>query len=152
MNTRRAKKDLLKFQIGSLESLYDISFKIVKSLMMVDSTVSDGMSFKQWDVLCGKMKSDNEDMNELYANIHKSAVVIAKEESKEGVSMIIIKECIEVLKAIDDAEKKLNGKGRVLVRASGTEPKIRIMVEGVNKAFVDSIADKIAETVSISMS
>ncbi len=42
----------------------------------------------------------------------------------------------EVVKAIADAESRLAGKGRVLLRASGTEPLIRVMVEGSDERQV----------------
>lgn len=49
--------------------------------------------------------------------------------------------------AIKSAEKELNGAGRVLLRASGTEPKIRVMVEGQNAKLVQKLAEQIAEVV-----
>jgi phosphoglucosamine mutase len=49
--------------------------------------------------------------------------------------------------AIADAEARLNGSGRVLVRASGTEPLIRVMAEGDDKALVDQLVKDIAGAV-----
>ncbi len=49
--------------------------------------------------------------------------------------------------AIADAEQQLAGQGRVLLRASGTEPVIRVMVEGQNAALVQALAKSLAETV-----
>jgi phosphoglucosamine mutase len=46
-----------------------------------------------------------------------------------------------------DAEQSLNGKGRVLLRPSGTEPVLRVMVEGEPKEVIQSAADSIAEAV-----
>ena len=45
------------------------------------------------------------------------------------------------------AEKELAGKGRVLLRPSGTEPLIRVMVEGENKRKVETIAQHLADLV-----
>lgn len=42
------------------------------------------------------------------------------------------------------AEKALEGSGRILVRASGTENLIRVMVEGENQAVVDEVAEHLA--------
>ena len=47
----------------------------------------------------------------------------------------------ELQHAIKAAEVKLNGTGRVLVRYSGTEPLLRVMVEGEEHAMIRSVAD-----------
>ncbi|AOE40027.1 phosphoglucosamine mutase [Pantoea agglomerans] len=46
-----------------------------------------------------------------------------------------------------DVEKALAGRGRVLLRKSGTEPLIRVMVEGENEAQVTELANRIADQV-----
>ncbi|MDF2446437.1 MAG: phosphoglucosamine mutase [Moraxellaceae bacterium] len=52
-----------------------------------------------------------------------------------------------ILRAVEEAEGRLAGRGRVLLRPSGTEPVIRVMVEGEDAALVESLAAAIAETV-----
>jgi len=47
--------------------------------------------------------------------------------------------------AIKAAERSLDGDGRVLVRWSGTEPKLRILVEGPDPARIDTLANELAE-------
>ncbi len=49
--------------------------------------------------------------------------------------------------AVKKAEESLQATGRVLLRASGTEPKIRVMVEGQDAALVQMLAENIAEVV-----
>ena len=49
--------------------------------------------------------------------------------------------------AIKKAEQQLADRGRVLLRASGTEPVIRVMVEGENATEVTSLAEQLAESV-----
>ncbi len=52
-----------------------------------------------------------------------------------------------IAKAQQSAEASLNGKGRVLLRPSGTEPVLRVMVEGEPKEAIESAARAIAEVV-----
>lgn len=53
----------------------------------------------------------------------------------------------KVKAAVVDAERVLNGKGRVLLRPSGTEPLLRVMVEGEDRKQVEKSAQLIAEVV-----
>jgi phosphoglucosamine mutase len=53
----------------------------------------------------------------------------------------------ELWEAVDRESQALAGKGRVLVRASGTEPLIRVMVEAPEKAQCAEIAGRLAATV-----
>ena len=59
--------------------------------------------------------------------------------------------CPDVQGAIADAEQLLAGKGRVLLRPSGTEPVIRVMVEGQDEALVGRLAEQIATVVKTSL-
>jgi phosphoglucosamine mutase len=47
-------------------------------------------------------------------------------------------------RAIATAVARLGGTGRVLVRPSGTEPALRVMVEGPDEALVAELADTLA--------
>ena len=52
-----------------------------------------------------------------------------------------------VRSAVVAVEQKLDGRGRVLLRASGTEPVVRVMVEGEEAAMVSALAEDIAAAV-----
>ena len=49
--------------------------------------------------------------------------------------------------AVHDAEEGLAGRGRVLVRASGTEPLVRVMVEAPTDEEAEQVCDRLVELV-----
>ena len=49
--------------------------------------------------------------------------------------------------SVESAEKALGESGRILVRASGTEPLIRVMVEGPTLAELERLAEQVADTI-----
>ncbi len=53
----------------------------------------------------------------------------------------------EIDRAIELAQSALDGRGRVLLRPSGTEPVVRVMVEGENESLVNTLAADIAAVV-----
>jgi phosphoglucosamine mutase len=58
----------------------------------------------------------------------------------------------ELIKAaIKKAENSLGSNGRILVRPSGTEPLVRVMVEGVEQSVIQAFADEIAEVIKKEM-
>ena len=56
-----------------------------------------------------------------------------------------------VLTIVASVEKRLGREGRVLLRASGTEPLIRVMVEGRDLALTESLANEIASVIKTSV-
>jgi phosphoglucosamine mutase len=53
----------------------------------------------------------------------------------------------ELQRAIETSERRLNGTGRILVSYSGTEPLLRIMVEGEEDATIRAVADDLVQIV-----
>ena len=52
-----------------------------------------------------------------------------------------------VLRRQEELEKQMNGNGRILVRPSGTEPVIRVMVEGPEIELIERIAEDMEQTI-----
>lgn len=69
---------------------------------------------------------------------------LLKNVSYKGASPL---EKPEVKKIIEAAEKKLGGKGRVFIRASGTEPLIRVMAEAEDTKLVEEVTSEIAKAI-----
>ncbi len=51
----------------------------------------------------------------------------------------------EVTRLVAETEAQLGGKGRVLLRYSGTEPKVRLLIEGRDQTLIEKQADRIAD-------
>ena len=53
----------------------------------------------------------------------------------------------EIAEAIDELDRKFAGEGRVLIRPSGTEPKVRVMIEGKDQEMIEEEAKKLADLI-----
>ena len=53
----------------------------------------------------------------------------------------------DIKKAIEDVEKEFAGNGRVLIRPSGTEPLVRVMIEGEDQAYITKRAQEIVNLI-----
>ncbi len=54
---------------------------------------------------------------------------------------------VKILEEIVNIEAEMNGKGRVLVRPSGTEPLVRVMVEAQTEKLCESYVSRLLEVV-----
>ena len=57
------------------------------------------------------------------------------------------KEDEEIKTAIENLEKEFAGNGRVLIRPSGTEPLVRVMIEGENQEYISKKAQEVAKLI-----
>lgn len=90
------------------------------------------------------MQSQKKTLQELRSQMIKYPQVKINVPCKKNTTVL---EDPEIKRAADMAEKKMNGKGRVLLRPSGTEPLIRIMVEGEDEDVIQEIAREIHEII-----
>ncbi len=81
------------------------------------------------------------DLSDIMERFPQKLINIRVKEKKR------LEECPTVLQQIRKVEKKLGDKGRLLVRFSGTEPLIRVMVEGRPHLDVKALAQRIASDV-----
>lgn len=53
----------------------------------------------------------------------------------------------EVKRAVEEVKQKLGTSGRIIVRPSGTEPLLRVMVEGEDESYIQALADSVANVI-----
>ena len=95
------------------------------------------------------MKFYNKSLKELKADVKLYPQVIKNVPVRRKPPIDEVK---EIKDAISDCEKKLDGRGRILIRYSGTESLARIMVEAESKKMVEEISDNLVNVVSSSLS
>ncbi len=57
-------------------------------------------------------------------------------------------EYTEIAEAVKELEEKFNGEGRVLIRPSGTEPMVRVMIEGKDQNVIEEEARNLADLIT----
>ena len=56
-----------------------------------------------------------------------------------------------IKESIKRFEQELEGKGRILIRKSGTEPLIRVMVECEDERFLDKVINRLTDEIELSI-
>lgn len=100
---------------------------IVASLQVLSALISTGKTLAE---LTSEVS--------FYPQVLKNKRVV---DAKKIMSSLLLKD------AISQAEQRLGSQGRVLVRASGTEPLIRVMVEGADGKLVELLANELINVV-----
>ena len=102
---------------------------ILTSLMLIKSILEEN-----------KNASQMAQMVKLYPQV----LVNAKVNSEKKYEF---KDDKEIKNAIDKLEKEFAGNGRVLIRPSGTEPLVRVMIEGEDQKYIQKKAEEIAKLI-----
>ena len=109
------------------------------------TTTGDGilssLQLLQAILLTGKKPSELSDEIEIFPQVLKNAKV--KNENKTK----FMKDP-DIRAAIDRTEEEIEGQGRVLIRPSGTEPLVRVMLEGQNVDHITVLAEELAKLIT----
>ena len=102
---------------------------ILTSLMLIQAILESGKKASE----LGKMLQE-----------YPQVLINAKVSSDKKYNY---KENSEIKEAIEKIEKQFSGNGRVLIRPSGTEPVVRVMIEGQDKTIIESEAQKLCKLI-----
>ena len=103
-------------------------------------TTGDGI-IAALQVLAGLVQLEKSPQQLIDWNDYPQVMINVKLQSKEFDWKSL------VAPVIDEVEKLLGSDGRVIVRASGTEPLVRVMVEAKERKLAQKYAEQIANTV-----
>ena len=108
-------------------------------IFLDDATTGDGQlaAVKFLNVVCSSGKKVSELVSDIpqYPQVLRNLEVCGGNAAKQAVM-----QSAELEKAIREEEEKLAGAGRILIRPSGTEALIRVMVEAKTEALADEVA------------
>jgi phosphoglucosamine mutase len=112
-------------------------------LLCLDKTTTGDGLITALEVLA-IMRRTGKSLSELAAGMRRLPQILLNVRIAERVD---VGSNASITAAVEDAESQLNGRGRVVLRASGTEPVIRVMVEGDDEDQVRQLAEALAESV-----
>lgn len=96
--------------------------------------------------LSSVVKNSGKTLSELASIMKKLPQILANATVPQDKKNIYLED-EEIINEIRKIEKKLDGSGRVLIRPSGTEPLVRVMLEGENQAELDEMAHGLAKLI-----
>jgi len=130
-----------------LEKLYEVGWQLGGEnsghIICLDKhTTGDGI-ISSLQVLHA-LRASGKSLSELAAELQMYPQVLVNVQIARGLD---VKSNPQVQSAVRAAETTLNGRGRVLLRPSGTEPVLRVMVEGESEQLVRELAQSIAASI-----
>ncbi len=92
------------------------------------------------------IKQSNESLSSLCSIMRELPQVLVNAKVPNDKKDIYLKDA-EIIAEIERMEKLMDGKGRVLIRPSGTEPLVRVMLEGEDQEEIDKLAHNLADMI-----
>ncbi len=92
------------------------------------------------------VKRNNKPLSELCSIMKELPQVLVNAKVPNEMKDIYLKDK-EIIEEIKRMEKLMDGKGRVLIRPSGTEPLVRVMLEGEDQEEIDKLAHNLANMI-----
>ena len=119
-------------------------------IFLDENTTGDGVRFLSALHLLEVMVNTGKSLSELAGimEVLPQALVNAKVPNHKKEHFM---EYPEIAQAIQELEEKFAGEGRVLIRPSGTEPLVRVMIEGKNLDEITKDARKLADLIRKNM-
>ncbi len=96
------------------------------------------------------LRQDGGSLNKLKQSMQRMPQVMINVPSKPGIRLDP-QQLPQIQAAIRDVESRLEGQGRVLLRPSGTEPVVRVMVEGPSLQLIEPLAADLAKVVELTL-
>ncbi|BDR65463.1 phosphoglucosamine mutase [Clostridium tetani] len=148
----REKIDLIKTKVGDryvLEEMLKEGYKIGGEqsghIIFLDyNTTGDGLVTALQ--LSSIIKDSNKKLSELASIMKELPQVLLNAKVTNNMKNIYIED-EEIAGEIKKIEEQMEGKGRVLIRPSGTEPLVRVMLEGENQEEIDKIAHDLVKLI-----
>jgi phosphoglucosamine mutase len=112
-------------------------------IICLDRTTTGDGTVAALQVL-GAMQTSGKSLEQLTTGMHKYPQILLNVPVNSDFKLA---EASDVQAAMQAAEGQLGDTGRILLRASGTEPLLRVMVEGQDAELVDRIAEELATAV-----
>ena len=106
------------------------------------STTGDGLIAALQVLAC--VKKEDRPVSEVCHRFEPLPQILKNVRYKKGQPLTEDK----VVSAIEDARRRLGEGGRLVIRPSGTEPVIRVMAEGDDKALVQQVVDDVVEVIT----
>jgi phosphoglucosamine mutase len=149
---RKESLNIVKTKVGDryvLEEMLDKGYVLGGEqsghiIFLEHNTTGDGLltAVQLLSVLksSGKKMSELASVMQVLPQVLKNAKVNNGNKNKYMEDEVIAKMCKEF-------EKEFDGEGRVLIRASGTEPLVRVMIEGKNLQYITSRAEELVNLI-----